>query len=103
MHAGEAEQRQRPACKGDKFLHATVETTTPAEKQNEKCTPAKRRTAAASVQKETNSSTPSSKRSRRRRNRMKNARRRGEQRQRPACKGDKFLAGTVETTMPAEK
>ena len=49
-----------------------------------KCTPAWRRTTADSGHTVANSSTPPSKRSRRRRNRMKNARRRSEQRQRPA-------------------
>ena len=66
MHAGEAKNGSGQRAHGDKFLHATVETTMPAEKQNKKCTPARRAKAAASVQKEANSSPPPSKRSRRR-------------------------------------
>ncbi|MFR5072184.1 MAG: hypothetical protein ACLTDS_08645 [Bianqueaceae bacterium] len=67
MHAGEAKNGSGQRAKCDKFVHATVETTMSAEKQN------------------------------------KNARRRGEEQQRPACKGGKFTAGTVEVTEPAEK
>ncbi|MBC8543963.1 hypothetical protein [Bianquea renquensis] len=62
MHAGEAKNGSGQRAKGGKFVPATVKTIAPAEKQNEKCTPARRRTAAASVQKETNSSPPPSKR-----------------------------------------
>ncbi|MBC8543960.1 hypothetical protein [Bianquea renquensis] len=50
MHAGEAKNGSSQRAKGGKFVHATVKTIAPAEKQN------------------------------------KNARRRGEERQRPACK-----------------
>ncbi|MFQ9798673.1 MAG: hypothetical protein ACLR23_06705 [Clostridia bacterium] len=56
----------------------------PAEIQNEKCTPARLRTTLASGHNETYSTPPISKRSCRRRNRMINARRRGEERHRPA-------------------
>ncbi|MBC8543964.1 MAG: hypothetical protein ACLR23_18605 [Clostridia bacterium] len=62
MHAGEARNSSGQRAKGGKFVHATVETTMSAEKQNKKCTPARRETAAASVQKAANSSTPPSKR-----------------------------------------
>ena len=86
MHAGKAKNGSGQRAKGGKFLAATVETTMPAEKQNEKYTPARRATAAASVQKEANSSPAPSKRPCRRRNRIKNTRRQSEQRQRPACK-----------------
>ena len=58
MHAGKAKNGSGQRAKGGKFLPGTVETTMPAEKQNKKYTPAKRATAAASVQKEVNSSPP---------------------------------------------
>ncbi|MBC8545120.1 hypothetical protein [Bianquea renquensis] len=86
MHAGKAKNGSGQRAKGGKIPAGSVEAPGPAEKQNKKCTPARRRTAAASVHTETNSSTPPSKQPCRRRNRIKNARRRGEQRQRPACK-----------------
>ncbi|MBC8543961.1 hypothetical protein [Bianquea renquensis] len=55
MHAGEAKNGSGQRAKCDKFVHATVETTMSAEKQNKKCTPARRGTAATSVQKAANS------------------------------------------------
>ena len=86
MHAGEAKNGSGQRAKGGKFVHATVKTIAPAEKQNEKCTPARRGTAVASVQKAANSPPADSKRSCRRRNKIKNARWRSKERQQPACK-----------------
>ena len=86
MHAGEMKKGRGQRAHGGKFPAGRVETPEPAEKREEKCTPARRRTTGASVQKEANSQRASSKRTSQRRNRMKNARRRGEERQRPACK-----------------
>ncbi|MFQ9798615.1 MAG: hypothetical protein ACLR23_06360 [Clostridia bacterium] len=63
----------------------------------------RRRTVAASGQKEANSSPAPSKRPCRRRNGIKNVRRYDEESQRPAGKGGKFLAAIVKTIMPAEK
>ena len=67
-----------------KFTAPCGEMTMPAGKQNKKCTPAGRRTAATSGHTEANSMPPPSRRPCRRRYRMKNARRRGEERLRPA-------------------
>ena len=102
MHAGGAKNGCNQRAYGGKFHAATVETTMPAEIQNEKCTPAWRRTATASGHTGANSPPAQSKRPCRRGNRIKNARRHGEERQRQRAKGDKFLAATVETTMPTE-
>ncbi|MBC8545178.1 hypothetical protein [Bianquea renquensis] len=85
MHAGEMKKGRGQRAHGGKFPAGSVETPMPAEKWEEKCTPARRRTTGASVQKEANSPSPASKRSCRRGNRKKNARRRDEERQRPAC------------------
>ncbi|MFR2465539.1 MAG: hypothetical protein ACLTA1_07150 [Clostridia bacterium] len=84
MHAGVAKNDSRQRAHGDIFHAITVETILPAEKQNDKCTPAWRRTTAASGHTETNSTPSQSKRSCRRRNRTINARWRGEERQWPA-------------------
>ena len=71
-------------AKGGKFLAITVETTMPAEKQDEKCTPARRVTAAVSGHTQPNSPPSPSRRSYRRGNGMKNARRLGAQQLRSA-------------------
>ena len=42
MHAGEARNSRDQRAHAAKFLAATVKTTMPAEKQDEKCTPARR-------------------------------------------------------------
>ncbi|MBC8544523.1 hypothetical protein [Bianquea renquensis] len=84
MHAGGAKNGCNQRAYGGKFHAATVETTMPAEIQNEKCTPAGRRTATASGHTGANSPPAQSKRPCRRGNRIKNARRHGEERQRPA-------------------
>ena len=84
MHASEACNDSGQRAYGGKFLHATVETIMPAVKRHSKCTPARRRTAAASGHMEAKSLPSRSRRPSRRRNRMKNARRRGEERLRPA-------------------
>ncbi|MBC8544519.1 hypothetical protein [Bianquea renquensis] len=112
MHAGVAKNGCNQRAYGGKFHAATVETTMPAGKRDEKCTPAWQRMAAASGHTEANSPPAQPKRpswrgnrmknARRRGNRIKNARRHGEERQRQWAKGDKFLAATVETTMPTE-
>ncbi|MBC8542870.1 hypothetical protein [Bianquea renquensis] len=86
MHAGEARDGRGQRAHGGKLYAVSVETSKPAEKWEEKCTPVRRGRAEASVHKEANCTPPSSKRPSRRRNRMKNARRRGEEVQRPACK-----------------
>ena len=62
-------------ARGGKIPAVSVETPKPAEKQNEKCTPARRGSAEASVQEEAKCTPPSSRRPSRRRNRMKNVRR----------------------------
>ncbi|MBC8544378.1 hypothetical protein [Bianquea renquensis] len=84
MHAGEVKNDTGQRAHGDIFHAATVETILPAEKQNDKCTPAWLKTTAASGHTETYSTPPISRRSCRQRNRTKNARRRGEERQPPA-------------------
>ncbi|MBC8544521.1 hypothetical protein [Bianquea renquensis] len=84
MHAGMAKNDSGQRVHGGKFLPVTVETTIPAGKQNKKCTPAGRKTAAASGHTEANSLPTQSKRPCRRGNGMKYARRHGEERQRPA-------------------
>ncbi|MBC8544376.1 hypothetical protein [Bianquea renquensis] len=84
MHAGKMKNDSGQRAHGGIFPAASFETILPAEKQNNKCTPAWRRTTAASGHTETNSTPSQSKRSCRRRNRTINARRRGEERHRPA-------------------
>ena len=84
MHASEACNDSGQRAYGGKFLHATVETIMPAVKRHSKCTPARRRTAAASGHMEAKSLPSRSRRPIRRRNRMNNARQRGEERLRPA-------------------
>ncbi|MBC8544379.1 hypothetical protein [Bianquea renquensis] len=84
MHAGEVKNDTVQRAHEDIFSAATVETTEPAEKRDQKCTPARRRTTPSSGHTEANSLPPAAKRSCRRRYRMINARRRGEERHRPA-------------------
>ncbi|MFQ9798669.1 MAG: hypothetical protein ACLR23_06685 [Clostridia bacterium] len=48
MHAGVAKNDSGQRAYGNIFHAANFETILPAEKQNEKCTPAWRRTTAAS-------------------------------------------------------
>ncbi|MFR5073596.1 MAG: hypothetical protein ACLTDS_16360, partial [Bianqueaceae bacterium] len=84
MHAGEVKNASGQRAHGGKFPAGSGETTMPAGKRDEKCTPARRRTAATSGHTEANSPPAQPKRLCRRRNEMKNARRRGEDRQRPA-------------------
>ena len=70
------EERQGPACaNGGKLPTVSIETATPAEKQNEKCPPVRRRKAEASVHTEGNCRPAVSRRPSRRRNGIKNARR----------------------------
>ncbi|MBC8544408.1 hypothetical protein [Bianquea renquensis] len=75
MHAGLARNGCGQRAHAAKFLAATVKTTMPAEKQDEKCTPARRATAGTSGHTQPNSPPPPSRRPCRRRNVMKNARR----------------------------
>ena len=86
MHAGEVKKGSGQRANEDKFSAARVETIKAAEKWKEKCTPVRRAKAETGVQTKTKSPPAESKRPRRRRNRKKNARRRGEKRQRPTCK-----------------
>ena len=90
MHAGEAEKGRSQRANGGKLPAVIVETSKLAGKREEKCTPARRERAGASVQTEADCAPSSSRRPRRRRNRIKNARRRDEERQRPACKRRQF-------------
>ena len=85
MHAGEMKKGRGQRANGGKIPATSVETPKLAEKQNEKCTPVRRRKAKASVHTEAKSLPSQSKRPSRRRNGKKNARRRDEERQRPAC------------------
>ncbi|MFQ9798993.1 MAG: hypothetical protein ACLR23_08670 [Clostridia bacterium] len=71
MHAGEARDGRGQRAHGGKLYAVSVETSKPAEKWEEKCTPVRRGRAEASVHKEANCTPPSSKRPSRRRNRMK--------------------------------
>ena len=87
MHAGEAGNGRERRAKGGKIPAGRVEPAKPAEKGEEKYTPARRATAGASVQKEAKSPPAEWSRPNRRRKGKKNARRRGGQRQEPACKG----------------
>ncbi|MBC8544406.1 hypothetical protein [Bianquea renquensis] len=84
MHAGLARNSRDQRAHAAKFPAITVETIMPAEKRHEKCTPARRVTAAVSGQKVANSLPSPSRRPCRRGNRMKNARRLGAQRLRTA-------------------
>ncbi|MFQ9801041.1 MAG: hypothetical protein ACLR23_21315 [Clostridia bacterium] len=79
MHAGLARNSRDQRAHAAKFPAITVETIMPAGKRREKCTPARRATAADSGQKVANSSPSQSRRPCRRRNRMKNARQQLEQ------------------------
>ncbi|MFQ9802077.1 MAG: hypothetical protein ACLR23_27815 [Clostridia bacterium] len=84
MHAGKVRNGSGRRAHGAKFSAASGETTMPAGIQNEKCTPVRRTTAAASGHTVPNSPPPAPKRSCQRGYKTKNARRHGEQRQRPA-------------------
>ncbi|MFQ9798672.1 MAG: hypothetical protein ACLR23_06700 [Clostridia bacterium] len=61
MHAGVAKNDSRQRAHGNIFSAATGETILPAEIQNDKCTPAWRRTTAASGHTETYSPPPPAK------------------------------------------
>ncbi|MFQ9798609.1 MAG: hypothetical protein ACLR23_06330 [Clostridia bacterium] len=100
MHAGKAKNGSGQRAKGGKIPAGSVEAPGPAEKQNKKCTPARRRTAAASVHTETNSSTPPSKQPCRRRNRIKMHAGEASKGSGQRAKGGKFLAATVKTITP---
>ena len=76
MHAGEVKNASGQRAHEDIFSAATGETILPAEKQNDKCTPARLRTTPASGHTEANSLPPAARRSCRRRIGKKNARRR---------------------------
>ncbi|MBC8543545.1 hypothetical protein [Bianquea renquensis] len=84
MHAGEVSNGSGRRAHGGKFLAGSAKTTTPAGIQNEKCTPVRRTTAAAGGHTVPNSPPPAARRPCRRGYKTKNARRHGEQRQRPA-------------------
>ncbi|MBC8543550.1 hypothetical protein [Bianquea renquensis] len=84
MHAGEANNGSDQRAHGTKFSAASAKTTMPAGIQNEKCTPVRRTTAVASGHTVVNSSPPAARRPYRQGNGIKNARRHGEQWQRPA-------------------
>ena len=84
MHAGMANNDSDQRAHGAKFSAASAKTTMPAGIQNEKCTPVRRTTAVASGHTVVNSSPPAARRPYRQGNGIKNARRHGEQRQRPA-------------------
>ncbi|MBC8543547.1 hypothetical protein [Bianquea renquensis] len=99
MHAGEVSSGRR--AHGGKFLAASGETIMPAGILNEKCTPAWRTTAAAGGHTVVNSSLPAARRPYRRGYKTKNARRHGEQRQRPAGTRCQIPAGSAKTIMPA--
>ena len=86
MHAGEAEKGRSQRANGGKLPTVNVETSKAAGKREEKCTPVRRRKEEAGVQTEADCAPSSSRRPRRGRNRIKNARRRGGERQKPACK-----------------
>ncbi|MBC8545117.1 hypothetical protein [Bianquea renquensis] len=75
MHAGEASNGSGQRAHGDKFHATTVETTMPAEKRDEKCTPAKEERQRPACKKEAKSPPAESRRPIRRRNKIKNARR----------------------------
>ncbi|MFQ9798671.1 MAG: hypothetical protein ACLR23_06695 [Clostridia bacterium] len=55
MHAGEVKNDTVQRAHEDIFSAATVETTEPAEKRDQKCTPARRRTTPSSGHTEANS------------------------------------------------
>ena len=79
-------ERQGPACaNGGKLPTVSVEMIKPREKRDKKCPPARRGTAGASMQTEAKSPPSQSRRPSWRGNRKKNARRRGKDRQGPAC------------------
>ena len=84
MHAGKMKNDSRQRAHGNIFSAATGETILPAEIQNDKCTPARRRTTPASGHTKANSTPPAARRSCRQRNRTINARRRGKERHGPA-------------------
>ncbi|MBC8544978.1 hypothetical protein [Bianquea renquensis] len=86
MHAGEAKKGRGRRANGGRLRAVIVETSKAGEKQDKKCTPARRRKAEASVQTEADCPPSTSRRPRRRGNGIKNARRRGGERQKPACK-----------------
>ncbi|MBC8544680.1 hypothetical protein [Bianquea renquensis] len=85
MHAGEMKKGRDQRTNGGRLPTGIVEMIKLAGKQEEKCTPARRGKAEASVQTEADCAPASSRRPSRRRNGIKNARRRGEERQGPAC------------------
>ena len=75
MHAGEMKKGRGQRAHGGKLPAGIVEMLKPEEKREEKCTPARRGKAEASVHTEGKSPPSQSKRPSWRRNRMKNARR----------------------------
>ena len=79
------EERQKPACKRRHNLRHHSRDVQAGGETGKKCTPARQGPAGASVQTEADCAPSASRRPRRRGNRIKNARRRGEERQRPAC------------------
>ena len=60
MHAGEMKKGRGQRANGGKIPAGTVETAKLAEKREEKCTPARRGKAEASVQTEAKSPPPAS-------------------------------------------
>ncbi|MFQ9802074.1 MAG: hypothetical protein ACLR23_27800 [Clostridia bacterium] len=84
MHAGMANNGNDQRAHGGKFTAASAKTIMPAGILNEKCTPAWLTTAAAGGHTVPNSPSPAARRPCRRGYKTKNARRHGEQRQRPA-------------------
>ena len=75
MHAGEASNGSGQRANEDKFHATTVETTMPAEKRDEKCTPVREERQRPACKKEEKSPLAASRRPIRRRNKIKNARR----------------------------
>ena len=75
MHAGEMKKGRGQRTNGGRLPTGIVEMIKLAGKQEEKCTPARRGKAEASVQTEADCAPASSRRPSRRRNGIKNARR----------------------------
>ncbi|MBC8543551.1 hypothetical protein [Bianquea renquensis] len=84
MHAGEASNGSGRRAHGAKFSAASAKTIMPAGIRDKKCTPVRRTTAVTSGHTVPNSPSPAARQTSWRGNGMKNARRHGEQRQRPA-------------------
>ena len=84
MHAGEANNGSDRRAHGAKFSAASAKTIMPAGIRDKKCTPVRRTTAATSGHTVPNSPLPTARQPCRRGYKTKNARRQGEQRQRPA-------------------